>query len=67
MVGIRIFLTELSACYTAIFYFQDNNLSKSQWIFTKIDVCIGIVEICCGIAHWQISSIFDKRYLPTSQ
>ena len=36
-----------------VFYFQDSNLSKSQWIFTKFDVCIYIVEICFQIAHWQ--------------
>ena len=44
---------------TSVFYFQDNNLSKSQWIFTKFDMCIYIV-ICFGNAHWQISSIFDR-------
>ena len=46
--------------------FQDNNLSKSQWIFTKIDtcMCIDIVEISFGIAHCQISSIFDKVICP---
>ena len=55
----RLFLTELSARNTSVFYFQDNNLSKSRWIFTKFDMCIYIVEICFGIAHWQISSFFD--------
>ena len=53
-------LIELSASNTSIFYIKDNNLSKSQWIFTKFDMCIYIVEICFGIAHWQISSIFDR-------
>ena len=51
---------ELSAHSISVFYFQDYNLSKSHWIFTKCDVCIDIVEICFGIAHWQISSIFDR-------
>ena len=32
--------------------------SKSQWIFTKFDMCIDIVEIFLGIAHRNISSIF---------
>ena len=32
------FLTELSAHDTSIFSFQDNNLSKSQRIFTKLDM-----------------------------
>ena len=36
---------------TSVFSFQDNNLSKSQWIFTKLDMCIDIVEIYFGIAN----------------
>ena len=46
-------------CHTDTFlvYFQDKNLSKSQWIFNKLDMCIDILEICFEIAHWQISSI----------
>ena len=47
---------------TSVFYFQDNNLSKPQWIFTRFDRCIYIVEIC--FAHWQISSIFDRVICP---
>ena len=58
------FLTELSACNTSIFYFQDNNLSKSQWIFTIFCTCIDIMEICFGIAYWQISSNFDRDICP---
>ena len=64
MGKFRPFCTELFARNTSIFYFQDNNLSNSQWIFTKFDMCIDIVKICFGIAHWQISSTFDKSYLP---
>ena len=40
-----LFLTELSARNTSIFYFQDDNFSNSQWIFTKFDVCIDIMEV----------------------
>ena len=58
------FLTELSACNTSVFYFQDNNICKSGWIFTKFDMGIDTVEICFGIAHWQISSIFDTVISP---
>ena len=29
-------LTELSACDTSVFLFRDNNLSKYQWIFTRV-------------------------------
>ena len=38
--------------------FPDDNLSKHQWIFTKLGMCIEIVEIWFGIADRQISSIF---------
>ena len=41
------------------FSFPDDNLSKRQWIFTKLGMCIDIVEIWFGIANGQISSIFD--------
>ena len=42
------FLTELSARNTAVFWFQDNNLSKSEWIFTTLDMCIDM-EIWFGL------------------
>ena len=42
------------------FSFPEDNLSKHQWIFTKLGMCIDIVEIWFGIANGQISSIFDK-------
>ena len=46
------------------FSFPDDNLSKYQWIFTKLGVCIDIVEIWFGIANGQISSIFDGVICP---
>ena len=58
------FLTELSARDTPIFSFPDDNLSKHQWIFTKLGMCIDIVEIWFGIANGQISSIFDRVICP---
>ena len=54
------FLTQLSACDMSVFSFLDDNLSKFQWIFTKFDMCIDIVDIWFGIAHWQILSIFEQ-------
>ena len=33
------------------FLFPDDNLSKHQWIFTKLGMCIDIVEIWFGIAN----------------
>ena len=47
-----------------IFSFPDDNLSKHQWIFTKLGMCIDIVEIWFGIANGQISSIFDGVICP---
>ena len=38
--------------------FPDDNLSKHQWIFTKLGMCIDIVDIWFGIANGQISSNF---------
>ena len=32
------------------FSFPDDNLSKQQWIFTKLGMCIDIMEIWFGIA-----------------
>ena len=39
--------------------FSDVNLSKYQWVFTKLGMCIGIVEIWFGIANGQIWSNID--------
>ena len=51
--------TELSALDTPIFTFVDDNMSKHQWIFTKLGMCIDIVEILFRIANGQILSNFD--------
>ena len=40
--------------------FRDNNLSKYQWISTKLGICIDIVEISCGIANGHMSSILTE-------
>ena len=56
--------TELSARDTPIFSFLDDNLSKHQWIFTTLGMCIDIVEIWFGIANGQILSIFDGVIWP---
>ena len=46
------------------FSFPDDNLSKHQWIFTKLATCIDIKEIWFGIADGQISSNFYRVILP---
>ena len=53
------FLTELSSRDTFAFPFLDK-LSNYQWIFTKLAMCINIVEVCFGIANGQILSVFDR-------
>ena len=51
MGKFRQTFTELSARDTPIFSFPDDNLSKPQWIFTKLGVCIDIVKVWFGIAN----------------
>ena len=63
-MGIHQFLTELSACNTSIFSFPGDNLSKYQWVFTKLSICIDIVEIWFGIANGQILSILNRVICP---
>ena len=53
----------LSYIRLSVFSFPDGNLSKCQWIFIKLGVCVDIVEIWFGIVNGQILSIFDS-YLP---
>ena len=36
------------------FSFPDDNLSKHEWIFTKLGMCIDIMEIWFGIANGQM-------------
>ena len=47
------------------FSFLVDNVSKCQQIFTKLGMCIDIVETCFGIANGQIMSTFDS-YLPAT-
>ena len=49
-----------------LIYFLDNKLSKCQCIFTKLGICIAIVEIWFEIAVGQISLIIDSC-LPATQ
>ena len=55
MGNFRQILAELSARDTPIFLLPDDNLSKHQWIFTKLGICIDTVEVWFGIANGQIS------------
>ena len=54
---------ELSAQDMPIFLFPDDNFRKSQWLFTKLGMCIDIVEIWIGIANGQILVRFWRSYL----
>ena len=55
------FLTTLSAQDTSTFFlYPVDKLSKWQWIFTKLGICIDIVVIWFGIANAQISLTFDR-------
>ena len=46
------------------FSFSDDNLSKHQWIFAKLGMCIDIVEIWFGFINGQIWSIFEGVICP---
>ena len=59
-VSARLSSVRPSVCFS----FQDDNLSKHQWIFTKLGMCIDIVEIWLGIANGQILSNFDGVICP---
>ena len=61
---VRQFLTQLSARDTSVFSILDDNFTKCLWIFTKLLVCIDIVDICFGIAYGRILSIFDRVICP---
>ena len=50
----------MSVCLSIHLYFVSRwILSKLQWIFTKLGMCIDIVEIWFGIANGQNSSNFE--------
>ena len=40
--------------------FPDDNLSKHQWIFTKLGMCIDIVEICLGLPMSKFREILTE-------
>ena len=58
------FFIELYAHYTSGFLFPDDYFSKFQWIFTKLAMCIDIVELYFENANGQISSMFDRVICP---
>ena len=51
------------ARHTCTLPFPNDNLSKCQSIFTKLGMCIVIMENWLGIAHGHFLSVFDS-YLP---
>ena len=58
----------LSVVYPSIrFSFLVDNLSKHQWIFTNLGMCIDIVEIWFHIANGQISSNFYGVICPKTR
>ena len=64
--NFRQFSTELSVHHTFIFSFPDKNVSKTQWIFTKLGVRIDDVEVWFGIANGQKSSLSESSACHTS-
>ena len=65
-LSVRPSVIRPSVSHTSVrFSFPDDNLSKHQWIFTKLDMCIDIVDIWFGIAYGQILSNFYGVIWPT--
>ena len=58
-VGQISIFWQLSARNTSVFSFPEYNLSKYQWIFTKLGIVTAVVEIWFGIANRKISTIFE--------
>ena len=42
------------------FSFTDDNLSKHQWIFTKLGMCIDIVEVWFGLLMDKFRKFFTE-------
>ena len=59
-VSVRSSVLRLSVHFS----FPVDNLSKHQRIFTKLGMCIDIVDIWFGIANGQISSNFYRVTCP---
>ena len=65
----RQLLTKLSirpsVVHPSVVSFSDDNLSEYQWIFTKLGMCIDIVEICLGLQMDKFRRF--SSYLPTTR
>ena len=44
--------------------FLDDNLRKSQWIFSKLGLCIDIIEVWFWTAYEETLLIFDRVICP---
>ena len=56
MLDVLVFVRPSVVHPSVFFSFPDDNLSKHQWIFIKLGMCIDIVAIWFGIANGRISS-----------
>ena len=63
-LDVRVSVRPLVIHLFVSFSFPDDTLSKLQWIFTKLGMCIDIVEIWFGIADGQILSNFYGVIFP---
>ena len=43
-----------------VFSFLDDNFTKYQWIFTKLSVCIDVVDICFGLLMVEFHLFCDR-------
>ena len=60
LMGKFINFWQLSGHLMSVFSFPDNNLSKYQWICTKLGICFDIMENWFGIANGQICQFLTE-------
>ena len=62
LTSMCLFIHLSGVCTSVGILFSDDNLSKHQWILTKLGMCIDIMDILLRIANKQIWLIFSRVY-----
>ena len=60
ILDVRVSVRLSVVCPSICFSFPDDNLSNHQWIFTKLGMCIDIMEIWFGILMGKFLQIFTE-------
>ena len=60
VTGYYGFTLDVHVSVRLFFLFTDDNLSKHQWIFTKLGVCVDLVKIWFGIVMDKFRHSFTE-------